>query len=625
MIATMLDRAIKQQILLAGYISRMWTNLQKIGQAKITVAEVTTRLARLDDYWKRYQDVHFEIAADPEADKTAYIKDDAFTTTEESYFGMRTQLSDLLAQFYTGEAARKEDRAGPGATSVAPVLKQMQLPKLELPKFSGDQLEWEGFRNMFRSLVHDVIGIPKVQKLQYLMGCLASEAAEVVAGVPLTDGAYDGAWADLMMRYDNPRVLLCAHMRHLISCPAAAKSSASEIKRLLSVLNQARRAFASLGRPIASWDDWFVHLLVSKLDATTRMHWETSLADSRIFPTFQQLQVYLENRVRALEAARVDAPLPRGGPGASAKPPAKSTRVACNTAVTPKTKTKSCSLCQGSHALTFCPKYKALPVTQRAEQVKKLGACLNCVKPGHQADSCPSSSRCLVCGTSHHTTLHGLNSRHAGATSKDQPRGTGDPVATDANTLSASVTSAVASGRKTVLLTTAQILLEGSSGRLLPVRALLDSGSQASFVTEHVAQLLRAGRRRVKVTVAGLQGTRTAEASAAVRLVVKSRSDATLRLETEAFVLRRLTNLLPPERVATRSWPHLARLPLADPDFATPAGVDVILGADVYGQVLQPAICRGEPGSPTAQLTAFGWVLTGAMTSDDRTRSRCMR
>ncbi|XP_029161171.1 uncharacterized protein LOC114935244 [Nylanderia fulva] len=606
-----MDRMVKQQTLVAGYIIRMWVNLQKIGQAKITENEVSTRLARLDDYWTRYQNAHFEIVSDPEADKTAYMRDDCFTTTEEAYFRMRSKL-DLRDQLKKAGNIETEARSGPSSTAVAPVLKQMQLPKLELPKFSGDQLEWEGFRNLFRSLVHDVTGVPKVQKLQYLMGCLTGEAAEVVAGVPLTDGAYDGAWQDLIMRYDNQRVLLCVHMRHLISCPAAVKSSATEIKRLLGVLNQARRALASLGRPVESWDDWFVHLLVSKLDATTRMHWETSLLHSRDFPTFLQLQVYLENRVRALEAARVDAPLPRGGPGVSAKSPAKPTRVACNTAVTPKSKAKTCTLCQGTHTLTFCPKYKALPVTQRAEQVKNLGACLNCVKPGHRADSCPGSGRCLVCGATHHTTLHGLNFRQTGGASKDQTRTTEDPVA-DANSLSARISSAVATSGKTVLLATAQILLEGPSGRQLTVRALLDTGSEASFITKSAAQLLRASRRRVRVAVNGLQGTRTGEAAIAVDLTLRSRTDATFHLETEAFVLRRLTDLLPPKRVAARPWPHLANLSLADPDFATPAAVDVVLSADVYRRVMRPDSRQGSPDSLSAHLSAFGWVLLGAV------------
>ena len=84
--------------------------------------------------------------------------------------------------------------------------------------------------------------------------------------------------------------------------------------------------------------------------------------------------------------------------------------------------------------------------------------------------------------------------------------------------------------------------MEGPTGRQLTVRALLDSGAQASFVSESVAQLLHARRRRVKVTMSGLRGMRMAEATTETRLIIKSPSDATLRLETDAYVLRRLSN-----------------------------------------------------------------------------------
>ncbi|XP_029171236.1 uncharacterized protein LOC114940670 [Nylanderia fulva] len=279
------------------------------------------------------------------------------------------------------------------------------------------------------------------------MGCLIGKAAEVVAGVPLTDGAYDGAWGDLMMRYDNPRVLLCAHMRHLISCPAAVKSSATEIKRLLGVLNQTRRA-------------------------------------------------------------------------------------------------------QG------------------------------------EGDS----------------------------KGRNQPE---NPAAADATILNASVTPPAALERKTVLLATARVLLEGPSERRLTVRALLDSEAAVSFVTERVAQFLRVDRRRVNVPVSGLQGKHMADATTAARLVIRFPTDVTFRLKTEAFVLRRLANLMPPERLVTQPWRHLEGLPLADPDYATPATVDVILDANIYGKVKRPAVRCGEPGSPEAHLTAFGWVLTGEMAIEE--------
>ncbi|XP_011685202.1 PREDICTED: uncharacterized protein LOC105448379 [Wasmannia auropunctata] len=167
-----------------------------------------------------------------------------------------------------------------------------------------------------------------------------------------------------------------------------------------------------------------------------------------------------------------------------------------------------------------------------------------------------------------------------------------------------------------MLLATAQVILQSESGHSIRVRALLDSESEATFVTERAAQELRARRKRVDVSVAGLQGTKTGTATTSVRVTVCSPINSAFRLETEALVLRNLTNMLPARSVTSSGWPHLKGLQLADEQFDVPAKVDVILSADVYGRALEPAICRGPAGSPTAQLTAFGCVLTGALASD---------
>jgi len=58
----------------------------------------------------------------------------------------------------------------------------------------------------------------------------------------------------------------------------------------------------------------------------------------------------------------------------------------------------------------------------------------------------------------------------------------------------------------TVLLTTAQIRLITKTGKSFSVRALLDSASEASFVTERVAQQLALPRRKANVIVSSLQG-----------------------------------------------------------------------------------------------------------------------
>ena len=50
---------------------------------------------------------------------------------------------------------------------------------------------------------------------------------------------------------------------------------------------------------------------------------------------------------------------------------------------------------------------------------------------------------------------------------------------------------------------------------------------------------------------------------------------------------------------------------LADPQFYVPDSIDFLLGADIYGQLLQPGLRRLLPTLLTAQQTALGWVVSG--------------
>nr|XP_012215482.1 PREDICTED: uncharacterized protein LOC105667925 [Linepithema humile] len=605
-----MDTLIRQQMSLSGYIARMWTNLQKLGQARITELEIKTRLERLDDYWRQFQSTHFQLLQYDELSQHEYSTRDIFTISEENYFLVRNKFLTALLPMQSRERAND---ASP--TAASPLIRQMQLPKLNLPKFSGEQLGWESFRDLFRSLVHEVSDIPPVQKLQYLRGCLAGEAEEIAANLPLTDAAYQGAWNDLVARYDNQRILLFVHMRNVLSCPNVAKSSPSEIKRLLATVNQSIRAFTSLKRPVDQWDDWLVHLLVSKLDSHTRLHWETSLADSRAFPTFKQLQEFLENRIRALEAANPEASLARTTSTPSPKT-TKGSRVSANMASTAKPKGKSkCLLCQDAHALPYCARFKAMTVVQRSEQAKKLGACLNCLRGGHHADACPSTGRCLVCAGKHHTALHGFQPQPVGVSGVVNMNGS--PAST-AKALNMSVSTYVSRPAGVTLLATAQIILQSDAGQSIKVKALLDPGSEATFVSERAAQQLRARRKRVHVTVAGLQGIQTGTVTSSIGVGVRSPVNPTVHIKTEALVLRNLTNLLPAKQVLLPSGMHLFGLTLADPLFNVPAKVDAILGADIYDRILEPDIRRGDPGTPTALRTAFGWVLTGTVQANEQ-------
>nr|XP_034195313.1 uncharacterized protein LOC117611471 [Osmia lignaria] len=168
-----------------------------------------------------------------------------------------------------------------------------------------------------------------------------------------------------------------------------------------------------------------------------------------------------------------------------------------------------------------------------------------------------------------------------------------------------------ATTRPAALLATAKVRVEAPSGEHLEVRALLDTGSDTSLVSGWVAQALRLPRRAVSVAISGVQENESGLAKSEVSFSLRSRLDPSFHLSVRALVLRKLTALLPARAVQPQSWPHLQGVILADPEYGVPSRVDLILGADICGVLLQDESRVGPMGTPTARRTPLGWVLIG--------------
>ncbi|XP_045511117.1 uncharacterized protein LOC123706034 [Colias croceus] len=68
--------------------------------------------------------------------------------------------------------------------------------------------------------------------------------------------------------------------------------------------------------------------------------------------------------------------------------------------------------------------------------------------------------------------------------------------------------------------------------------------------------------------------------------------------------------------VNVQLWPELSHLQLADPKYEVPNKIDLLLGAEVYAQVLEDGMIKGPPGCPLAQKTHLGWILSGHIQSE---------
>lgn len=62
----------------------------------------------------------------------------------------------------------------------------------------------------------------------------------------------------------------------------------------------------------------------------------------------------------------------------------------------------------------------------------------------------------------------------------------------------------------------------------------------------------------------------------------------------------------------TKPKPNLYSLKLADPQFNVLRPIDILLGVDIYHDIIKSGIILGPRGTPAAQEPIFGWVLFGS-------------
>lgn len=167
----------------------------------------------------------------------------------------------------------------------------------------------------------------------------------------------------------------------------------------------------------------------------------------------------------------------------------------------------------------------------------------------------------------------------------------------------------------TVLLATAKVTLYTQDGTQYLARALMDTGSQASFISEEFVQLLRLKRKQAAIRVNGLGSSNAGTSRGMVRIQFGSQHDSTVVHTANAFVLNRITAYLPTRDLSTYYFPHLVGLDLADKEFYKPGKIDILLGADVYGEVVMDGIVRGAKETPIAQRTSLGWIISGSVNS----------
>ncbi|XP_063534991.1 uncharacterized protein LOC134744973 [Cydia strobilella] len=170
------------------------------------------------------------------------------------------------------------------------------------------------------------------------------------------------------------------------------------------------------------------------------------------------------------------------------------------------------------------------------------------------------------------------------------------------------------------LLATAVVSAESQNGgEYQLLRALIDQGSEESFIARSAVQLLGLKTTPTRADTSGLGGEQGPSTRSIVEIAISSRLNPGCVFRVSAYVLDKVTRYLPSTAVSITSWPELELVTLADPEYHTSNKIDILLGAEVYAKIIQDGIIKCPSGSLAAQNTTLGWILFGAVKSDQNT------
>lgn len=583
---------------LKANLTRLETAVGKLDKTKTTEIERKVHLDKLEKLNGEFQDLAIKLS--DICDDTEYAEHEIdLSNADERIYSLKV---DLLSMQGPVEAPSSEQFTNSRQT-------EMKLPKLDMPIFSGSTQDWLSFRDLFIAIVHKNITLSGAEKLQYLKLALRGEPAQLIQSFAITDLNYQEAWNLLNERYQNTREIVNAHIDRMLSQVTLHQESATGLRKLADTTTECRRSLELLEVPVKEWDAIIVNIISKKLDPDSRRHWELSLTTDAI-PTFEQLSSFIDQRARALttiEATRTKSSKPNHQPTHRAQ-------VVVHHGSTSTSLT--CEYCKKDHTIYKCQEFLKVTVADRHAIVKKLQLCFNCLRSQHTARDCKSGG-CRKCNRKHHTLLH-YEVEHKPAQQstqiEEQNKFTGH--ITDSNDVKIFATNEEHFSQ--VLLPTALIQIKSEDGQTMICRALLDSASQASFITESCVQYLNLRKIKTNIPVSGLNSAGLATVKSQTYITFTSIYNKDSAYTVKALIVPKITCKLPSAPIS-QEWPHARLLKLADPRFREPNNIDVLLGADIFAQLLRKGQQPGPDGTPLALESELGWILVGRVQGSQTT------
>nr|CAI5845597.1 unnamed protein product [Callosobruchus analis] len=372
------------------------------------------------------------------------------------------------------------------------------------------------------------------------------------------------------------------------------KETSTDVRKLIDTLSKHLRAIVQLGQKIENWDALIIFIITSKLPKFVNQDWEKHNKKIKE-PTIEQLREFLIDRADFLQTMESKSH-ERGTEFAETKNNANNrsghTRGLLSENVV-------CTLCKKSHSISNCSAFSKLNVNERISKAKYLRLCLNCLKPGHFNYVCRANT-CKKCNSKHHVLLHIDKNFETPATNGESAGG--------------SVALSAYSSTNFVLLSTASVVVMGERGKKSIVRAVLDSGSQSSYLVADLCDELEIEKEKINLTVEGINNT-VSQIKYKCSVEIQSVSNDYKKV-IECFVVPEITGVVPNVPIDMTKLNMPRNVALADPNFTVPSRISMLIGADLFYDLLCIGQTKLGPGMPILQRTRLGWIVSGCIPND---------
>ena len=491
-----------------------------------------------------------------------------------------------------------------------PYSPHVKLPKLSLKKFNGDLTRWTTFWDTFESAVHQNPALTNIDKFSYLNSLLESTASEAVAGLTLTSANYDEAVATLKRRFGNKQSIVNRYMELLLHLDAVTSTyNLKGLRQLFDAVESNVRGLKALGVSASSYGGLLSPILMSRLPAELRLIISRELTEEEwdIEVVMEILQREIEARERSAGATSPLAKKPT-----SQRPPP--TALSLTTGALPTQ--APCVYCGQAHPTSTCPVVR--DPGERKQILRTGGRCFVCLRRNHLSRNCRSSGRCNTCHRRHHTSICSVSSNGDTPPMTSPMRPPGSSARPSTVTPHVPTTSSMYVNSHTpVLLQTAKVTVRDAAQQgttpTMEVRAILDTGSQRSYATTRVQEVLGAKKMYSEAMIIKTFGAERGERRVCdvIQLKIDTRSGNPLVLPM--VVVPHICDpiCVQPIDTSQASYGHLAGLELADSgDIGSRLEIDILIGSDHYWKLVTGQVVK-QDGGPTAIKTHLGWVLSG--------------